>query len=59
MNWGRELVFSQLPNEVAELILQNANYQLNKIKETPPQPAHVEMKKMRANYEKRMMKLKK
>ena len=27
---GRELVFSQLPNEVAELILQNAKYQLNK-----------------------------
>ena len=34
---GRDLVFSQLPDEVAELVLQNAKYQLDKMAEEHPE----------------------
>ena len=34
---GRDVVFSQFPNEVAELILQNAKYQLDKLAEEYPE----------------------
>ena len=34
---GHEAVFSQLPDEVAELVLQNAKYQLEKLTEESPE----------------------
>ena len=34
---GREVIFSQFPEEVAELVLQNAKYQLDKLAEEYPE----------------------